>query len=80
VGVGRGADMSLKGFHSLQDKILSQKVQAVADQGCQIEGFAPYKWTAYRGLITVYNYFIIIIIILYHITLILLHFLLLDII
>jgi hypothetical protein len=49
VGVGRGADMSLTGFHLLWDKILSQNLQAVGDQGCHLEGFAPYKGTANRG-------------------------------
>jgi hypothetical protein len=33
-GVGRVADISLTGFHLLWDKILSQNLQAVADQGC----------------------------------------------
>jgi hypothetical protein len=47
VGVGRGADMSLTGFHLLWDKILSQNLQAVADQGCHLEGSSPYKGTAY---------------------------------
>jgi hypothetical protein len=50
VGVGRGADMSLTGFHPLWDKILSQNQQAVADQGCHLEGSSPYKGTAYRGV------------------------------
>jgi hypothetical protein len=49
MGVGRGADMSLTGFHPLWDKILSQNLQAVADQGCHLEGSSPYKGTAYRG-------------------------------
>jgi hypothetical protein len=31
VGVGRGADMSLTGFHPLWDEILSKNLQAVAD-------------------------------------------------
>jgi hypothetical protein len=49
-GVGRGADMSLTGFHPLWDKILSQILQTVADQGCHLEGSSPYKGTAYRGV------------------------------
>jgi hypothetical protein len=49
MGVGRGAEMSLTGFHPLWDKILSQNPQAVADQGCQLEGSSSYKGTAYRG-------------------------------
>jgi hypothetical protein len=36
MGVGLGADMSLTGFHTLWDKILSQNLQAVADQGCHL--------------------------------------------
>jgi hypothetical protein len=50
VGVGRGADISLTGFHSLWDRILSHNLQAVADQGCHLEGSSPYKGTAYRGV------------------------------
>jgi hypothetical protein len=42
--------MSLTGFHPLWDKILSQNLQAVADQGCHLEGSSPYKGTDYRGL------------------------------
>jgi hypothetical protein len=42
--------MSLTGFHPLWGKILSQTLQAVADQGCHLEGSAPYKGTAYRGV------------------------------
>jgi hypothetical protein len=38
VGVGRRAEMSLTGLHPLWDKILSQKLQAVPDQGCHLEG------------------------------------------
>jgi hypothetical protein len=41
--------MSLTGFHPLWDKILSQNLQAVADQGCHSEGSSPCKGTAYRG-------------------------------
>jgi hypothetical protein len=41
--------MSLTGFHPLWDKILSQNLQAVADQGCHLEGSSPYQGTAYRG-------------------------------
>jgi hypothetical protein len=41
--------MSLTGFHPLWDKILSQNLQAVADQGCHLEGSSPVKGTAYRG-------------------------------
>jgi hypothetical protein len=50
VGVGRAADMSLVGFHMLWDKILLQNLQAVADQGCHLEGSSPDKETAYRGV------------------------------
>jgi hypothetical protein len=49
-GSGRGADMSLTGFHPLWDKIISQNLQAVADQGCHLEGSSPYKGTAYKGV------------------------------
>jgi hypothetical protein len=42
--------MSLTGFQPLWDKMLSQNLQAVADQGCHLEGFSPYKGTAYRGV------------------------------
>jgi hypothetical protein len=48
--VGRGADMSLTWFHLLWDKMLSQNVQAVADQGYHSQGSSPYKATAYRGV------------------------------
>jgi hypothetical protein len=41
-GVGRGADMSLTGFYPLWDKILSQNLQVVADQGCHLEVISPY--------------------------------------
>jgi hypothetical protein len=41
--------MSLTGLHSLWDKIFSQKLQAVADQGCHLEGSSPCKRSAYRG-------------------------------
>jgi hypothetical protein len=47
-GVGRGADMSLAGFHHLWHKILSQNPHAVADQEFHLEGSSPYKGTAYR--------------------------------
>jgi hypothetical protein len=50
VGVGRGADMSLARFLRLWDKILSQNLQAVADQGCHLEGSSSHKGTAYRGV------------------------------
>jgi hypothetical protein len=50
VGFGRRANMSLTGFHPLWDTILSQNLQAVADQGCHLEGSSTYKETAYRGL------------------------------
>jgi hypothetical protein len=49
VGVGRGADISLTGFHLLWDKIILQNLQAVADQGGHLKGSFPYKRTAYRG-------------------------------
>jgi hypothetical protein len=41
--VGRGADMSLTGVQPLWDKILSQNLQADADQGCPFEGPFPCK-------------------------------------
>jgi hypothetical protein len=47
-GVSRGADISLRGFHPLRDKVLSQNLQA--DQGCHLEGSSFYKETAYRGV------------------------------
>jgi hypothetical protein len=50
-GVCRGADISLTGFHPIWDKILSQNLQAVADQGCQLEGSSPYKGAAYSSSI-----------------------------
>jgi hypothetical protein len=50
VGVGRGGDMSLTGSHPLWEKIFTQKLQAVADQGCHLEGSSSYKGTAYRGV------------------------------
>jgi hypothetical protein len=50
VGVSRGADMSLTGFHPLWDKILSQNLHAVADQGGHLEGSSPNKGTADRGV------------------------------
>jgi hypothetical protein len=43
--------MSLTGFHPLWDKIISQNPQAVADQGCHLQGSSPSKGTAYRGLL-----------------------------
>jgi hypothetical protein len=49
VGVGRGADMALTGFHPLWDKNLSQNLQAIADQGCHLEGSSPYKGIALGG-------------------------------
>jgi hypothetical protein len=42
--------MSLTGFHPLWDEILSQNLQAVADQGCHLEESSPCKKTAYRGI------------------------------
>jgi hypothetical protein len=41
--------MSLTGFHPLYDMILSQNLQAVADQGCHLEGSSPHQGTAYKG-------------------------------
>jgi hypothetical protein len=43
--------LSLVQYSGVQkfQKILSQNLQAVADQGCHLEGFCPYKGTAYRG-------------------------------
>jgi hypothetical protein len=35
--------MSLTGFHLSWDMILSQNMQAVADQGCHSEGSSLYK-------------------------------------
>jgi hypothetical protein len=49
-GVVGGAGMSLTRFHPLWDKILSQNLQAVADQGCHLEGSSTSKRTAYRGV------------------------------
>jgi hypothetical protein len=48
-GVGCGAGMSLTGFHPLWDKILSQNPQAVADQGCHLEGSSPIRGPLIRG-------------------------------
>jgi hypothetical protein len=42
--------MSLTGYHPLWDKIISQNLQAVADQGFHLEGTSPYNGTAYRGV------------------------------
>jgi hypothetical protein len=42
VGVGRGADVSLTGFHSLRDKILSQNLQAIADEGMSLKKILPF--------------------------------------
>jgi hypothetical protein len=36
--------MSLTGFQPLWDKILSQNLQAVADQGCHLEGSSPFNY------------------------------------
>jgi hypothetical protein len=47
--------MSLTGFHPLWDKIVSQNLQAVADQGCHLEGSSPCKGTAYRGYTVLEN-------------------------
>jgi hypothetical protein len=41
--------MSFIGFHPLWDKILSQILQAVADQGRHLKKSSPYKGTAYWG-------------------------------
>jgi hypothetical protein len=41
--------MLLTGFHALWDKILSQNLQAVADQRCHLKGSSPHKGIAYRG-------------------------------
>jgi hypothetical protein len=49
VGVGRGADMSLTGSYPFSDKILSQNLQAVADQGCHSEGSSPLREPLNRG-------------------------------
>jgi hypothetical protein len=49
MGVDRGADMSLTGFHPLLNKIFSQNLLAIADQRCDLKGSSPYKGTAYRG-------------------------------
>jgi hypothetical protein len=35
--------MSLTNFHPLWDKILSQNLQALADQGCHLEGSSLYR-------------------------------------
>jgi hypothetical protein len=50
VGVVRGADTSLTEFHPLQDEILSQNLQVIADQVCHLEGSSPYKGTNSRGV------------------------------
>jgi hypothetical protein len=42
--------MSLTGFYPIWDKILSQNLQAVADQGGHFKGSSPYKGTACRGI------------------------------
>jgi hypothetical protein len=42
--------MSVTGFHPLWDKILSQILQAFADQGCHLEGSSPYKGIAFKGV------------------------------
>jgi hypothetical protein len=47
--------MSLTGFHPLWDKILSQNLQAVADQGCHLKGSSPHKGIAYRGVMQYIN-------------------------
>jgi hypothetical protein len=46
--------MSLTGFHPFWDAILSQNLQAVADQGCYLEGSSPYKGPPIGGY-TVYT-------------------------
>jgi hypothetical protein len=38
--------MSLTEFHPSWDKILTQNLQAVADQGCHLEGSSSYKGNA----------------------------------
>jgi hypothetical protein len=50
VGVGRGGDMSHTRFQPSWDEKLSQNLQAVADQGCHLEGSSPYKGTDYRAV------------------------------
>jgi hypothetical protein len=47
--------MSITGFHPFRDKILSQNLQAVADQGCHLKGSSPYKGTACRGVYCTFN-------------------------
>jgi hypothetical protein len=42
--------MSLTGFHVLRDKLMSQYLQVVAEQGWHL-GSSPYEGTAYRGVI-----------------------------
>jgi hypothetical protein len=37
------------------DKILSRNLQAVANQGCHLEGLSPYMGTAYRGVYCIRN-------------------------
>jgi hypothetical protein len=36
------------------DKILSQNLQAVADQGCHLEGSSPYEGPGYRGVYCIF--------------------------
>jgi hypothetical protein len=48
--------MSLSWFHPFWDKILSQNLQAVADQGCHLVGSSRYKGTAYRGVYCTCDY------------------------
>jgi hypothetical protein len=55
MGVGRGADLSLTRIHPLWEKILSQNLQAVADQGGNLEGSFPYKGGAYRRVYCKWN-------------------------
>jgi hypothetical protein len=40
--------MSLTGFHPFWDKNILQNLQAVANQGCHLEGSSPYRGIAGR--------------------------------
>jgi hypothetical protein len=42
--------VSLTRFHPSWDKIISENLQAVDDQGCHLEESSPYKGTAYTGV------------------------------
>jgi hypothetical protein len=37
------------------DKIISQNLQAVADQGCHLEGSSPFNDIAYNGVYILYS-------------------------